>query len=404
MTAKSPACQRPLKELEGTSSSFTDIAGQLQDIDPSRLSLSPFLDLDTLISLSPISDSPESSVEELHSTEDEDVQEENDCNLVTVEVPEVIAVDLTGQPQTSVVQENPGPPEMAEGAGHVVLEGSAFQDGAQAVAITVPDEASFLDTVQPLLASPLKSMVQQGHLETIGVPDRHEHQPFLEVKAAKRISHRGVGDSCHHSHCCRGCSSDHMKAVASAFVALLLAPWFLYGFYYCLPFKAPACPDLTSRIAFALRSLLVASVPILLGITFRSAFALFQDNLDPLYTSSRAILLQQMFVAASMDQFAIFSLNLLVTATFLPQEHLRLIPVLAGLFTVSRFCYGVALIFRSSYRSFGFGLAFFPNLCLTAYNFYCLYNVGFGFLFMPAPSGYAHPTATPVLPRVTVSN
>ncbi|KAL8177546.1 UNVERIFIED_CONTAM: hypothetical protein K2H54_011957 [Gekko kuhli] len=38
--------------------------------------------------------SPKSSTEELHSTENEDTQEEKDHTLVVVEVPEVAAVDL----------------------------------------------------------------------------------------------------------------------------------------------------------------------------------------------------------------------------------------------------------------------------------------------------------------------
>lgn len=55
------------KELDSMKESISDIINQLQDIDPTRLSFSPFLDLDTQITLAPVSDSPESSVEELHS-------------------------------------------------------------------------------------------------------------------------------------------------------------------------------------------------------------------------------------------------------------------------------------------------------------------------------------------------
>lgn len=69
-----------------------------------------------------------------------------------------------------------------------------------------------------------------------------------------------------------------------------------------------------------------------------------------------------------------------------------------------RFCYWVALLLCSSYRGFGFGLAFFPSLFMAAYNLYCLYDLGFGFLFMPAPSGFTHPTAAPILPKETVFN
>lgn len=60
--------QQNVKELDSMKESISDIINQLQDIDPSRLSFSPFLDLDTQICLAPVSDSPESSVEELHST------------------------------------------------------------------------------------------------------------------------------------------------------------------------------------------------------------------------------------------------------------------------------------------------------------------------------------------------
>lgn len=57
-----------VKEIDSMKESISDIINQLQDIDPARLSFSPFLDLDTQISLAPVSDSPESSVEELHSS------------------------------------------------------------------------------------------------------------------------------------------------------------------------------------------------------------------------------------------------------------------------------------------------------------------------------------------------
>ncbi|XP_048351776.1 uncharacterized protein LOC125432365 isoform X2 [Sphaerodactylus townsendi] len=377
MTAKSPAGQCQLKEFESVHDSLVDIIGQLRDIDPSRLSFSPFLDLDTQISLAPISDSPESSLEELHSTENEEDKEGNVCSLVAVQVPELATVDHVGRFQNPVTQKNPGPPEAMDGSRNLV-EDATLQDGVQTVAIRMPSETSFLDAVQPLSGSPQTPVAQQGQLEVLDSPDHHEHQPFLEVEATRHVSCHSLEDSAPRScggrgKCCRGCSSDHMKAVASAFVALLLAPWFLYGFYYFLPLQAPTCPELASRMAFALRCLLIAGIPILLGITLRASSALCLGSLGPLDTCSRTVLLHQMFVAASVDQFAIFCLNLVVTATFIPQEHLRLIPIFAGLFSVGRFSYWVTLHLCSAYRGFGFGLSFFPNLALMAYNLFCLY-------------------------------
>lgn len=70
MTTSGPqaANKQKAEELDSMKESISDIINQLQDIDPTRLSFSPFLDLDTQISLAPVSDSPESSVEELHSS------------------------------------------------------------------------------------------------------------------------------------------------------------------------------------------------------------------------------------------------------------------------------------------------------------------------------------------------
>uniref|UniRef100_A0ACB8F0X1 Uncharacterized protein n=1 Tax=Sphaerodactylus townsendi TaxID=933632 RepID=A0ACB8F0X1_9SAUR len=107
-----------------------------------------------------------------------------------------------------------------------------------------------------------------------------------------------------------------------------------------------------------------------LGITLRASSALCLGSLGPLDTCSRTVLLHQMFVAASVDQFAIFCLNLVVTATFIPQEHLRLIPIFAGLFSVGRFSYWVTLHLCSAYRGFGSARPSSPTSPLMAYNLF----------------------------------
>ncbi|EMP24143.1 Transmembrane protein 79 [Chelonia mydas] len=355
MTApKAPASCHQLREFDSVKDSIADLIDQLQDIDPSRLSFSPFLDLDTQISLAPVSDSPESSVEELHSTS----EEEASLSLPTSDSPGPEAEPVEGlhsqgagpllgeDPRPSTVQGDPRLPMAMDPKDLILPWGcdpreASWAGPGDSVVVTVPKETCFLD------------------------------------------------------RCCGCCTSSHLKAVSSVFVSLLLAPWVLYGLYYLLPFEPPLCPDLASRAAFALRCLLIAVVPSMLGVMFGALAKLCSVAIDPLDTRSPPVLLHRLYVTSSMEQFVIFGLNMVVLATFLAQEHLRLIPILAGLFSIGRCCYWISLHVGSAYRGFGFGLAFFPALAMTGYNLFCLYDLGFAFLFAPSPAGGDGGGATP---------
>ncbi|XP_061457051.1 uncharacterized protein LOC133372444 isoform X2 [Rhineura floridana] len=398
-SAKSPASPHQLKEFDNVRASLADIIGQLRDIDPSRLSFSPFLDLDTQICLAPVSDSPESSVEELHSTEGEEEKEEGaaSANPLTGQA----FPDPSSQTRHSLLQEAAWAPEVTDAPAE---EAATVQDGGggDTVAIQMPRETSFLDAVETLSRGPLPPAEPAGGGGQAGALAPADPLPAPCGQQPCLVLCHGSGDPAfcpdrRGGKCCQACSTGHMKAVASAFVSLLLAPWLLYGGYYFLPLQVPACPDLASRIAFALRCLLIAGVPILLGITSRAFSTLCLDTLGPVDPSSRPTLLHQIFTAGSVDQLVVFGLNVTATATFLPQEHLRLIPILVGLFSMGRYLYWASLHLCSTYRGFGFGLSFFPTLSLMAYNLFCLYHLGFGFLFAASPVGYAHATPAPTL-------
>ncbi|KAH0625992.1 hypothetical protein JD844_034391 [Phrynosoma platyrhinos] len=368
-----------LNTLDPLRDSFADLVSQLHGIDPNRLSFSPFLDLDTQISLAPISDSPESSVEELRSTEEEEEEEEEEGPLAPTP-PAADDLPKCQEWRPPSVPETSRPLEMRDGS-------LALQDtgGCDSVALQMPQETSFLARDQTGPQNSIPITVGRGSQMSLS----RGRDPWLSAAVPE------VGsidpDLCHGSgdpdpqHRGGRCSSDHMKAVASAFVGFLFAPWFLYGLHASLPLENPNCPDLASRVAFALRCLLVTGVPILLGMMLRAFSVLCLDPLGPLDGHSRPALLHQLFVTGSVEQFAVFSLNVVVTVTYLPQEHLRLVPILAGLFLVGRFCYWACLHLSSTYRGFGFSLSFFPTLALTAYNLFCLHQLGLSFLFMPLP-------------------
>lgn len=71
-----------------------------------------------------------------------------------------------------------------------------------------------------------------------------------------------------------------------------------------------------------------------------------------------------------------------------------------------RCCYWASLRISSAYRGFGFGLSFFPALAMTAYNLFCLYQLGFGFLFAPAGGvgSWTTPAPPPTLAPTSPGN
>ncbi|XP_075758822.1 uncharacterized protein LOC142818994 [Pelodiscus sinensis] len=422
MTApKVPASCHQLREFDSVRDSLADLLSQLQDIDPSRLSFSPFLDLDTQISLAPVSDSPESSVEELRSSS------EASLGLATGGSPwpeAELAQGLQSQGAGPLLADAPQPPTEQGDLGRPVdptdparpCKGCAPREAGDSTAGVVPTETCFLDragattpvehlpTSREPRGSQPRSDVPAG--ATAGRPLPREEQPSLD-SGADSVSCGPEEPAAHlppPGTCCGCCTSAHLKAVSSVFVSLLLAPWILYGLYHFLPFEPPLCPDLASRVAFALRCLLIAVVPIALGVVFGALATLCSVAIGPLDPQPPSSLLHRLHVTGSVEQLVIFCLNAVVLATFLAQEHLRLIPTLAGLFSFGRCCYWISLHVGGAYRGFGFGLSFFPVLAMTIYNLFCLYDLGFAFLVTPPPAGGNSSWSTPAPTLVLASH
>ncbi|XP_078525174.1 uncharacterized protein LOC144798275 [Lissotriton helveticus] len=392
---KAPANHHELKEFDSVKESIADIINQLQDIDPSRLSFSPFLDLDTQISMAPVSDSPESSVEELHST-----SEEVSLDIAVGELP------ARSQSAEEVRWGTRG----AEAGGNLASEDAVGQRGTnvgkgESLVVLMPQESCFLDDIRAedsgvMMASETVSSSPGGEDSLMDQRDLDcfssdplmsgEEHPFLgpssDAETVELVSQRSLPASSQQVTAqsvqrCHGCTSAHLKAIASVFVSLLMVPWMLYGLYVYLPFEPPFCPDVASRAAFTTRCLVISLVPVMLGVIWSGLSRLCSSTVDPLDMSSRSVLLHQCYITSSVEQFIIYSVNMLALAMSLEQEHLRLIPILAGLFSVGRCCYWIALRVGRSYSGFGFGLTFFPALAMTGYNLYCFYKLGFDFNF-----------------------
>ncbi|XP_048415918.1 uncharacterized protein LOC125465937 isoform X2 [Stegostoma tigrinum] len=432
-TERQPANSHELKEFDNVKESITDIINQLQDIDPSRLSFSPFLDLDTQITLAPISDSPESSVEELHSLSDENIghltepltktkrlqygevqqkvtnhqtimQNDGGLNRINVEL-----LKNHTLPCTEIRNKE------ADNVSLVITREIPFLTDEK-VSFSEPSSPSEARTFPPqnFIAKVAEENLEKAHkftnqasevqpllgpspdTETIDlISSDSERNPSTESSRKEVAAGAKGNEKC--CPCCQYCSTSHLKAISSVFVALIFIPWILYGLYLFVPFDPPPCPDLTSRMTFTLRCNVIAIAPVLFGVVIGSLSRLCSTAIDPLDTNVRAVLIHQRYVGNSIEQFTLYFINMAVMATYLHQEHLKIIPILAGLFAVARLIYWITAGLGSAYRGFGFGLTFFPTLAMVAYNLYCMYELGLDHYFIPAENG--GPTRAPA-PRL----
>ncbi|XP_028911288.1 transmembrane protein 79 [Ornithorhynchus anatinus] len=192
------------------------------------------------------------------------------------------------------------------------------------------------------------------------------------------------------SRCPVGCRGggrgerDGWRAVASMGAALVLFPCLLYGAFTLLPFDAPRLPTLASRLVYTLRCGVFATFPIVLGLLVHGVSLLCFGSPRPFAAPRPEVELHRRYVGQSVQLFVLYFFNLAVLATHLPQDRLKLLPLLAGLFAISRLVYWLTFAMGRSFRGFGFGLTFLPLLAMLGWNLYHMFLVEPERLFTPA--------------------
>ncbi|XP_056234767.1 uncharacterized protein LOC130171024 [Seriola aureovittata] len=376
-----------VKELDSMKESISDIINQLQDIDPARLSFSPFLDLDTQISLAPVSDSPESSVEELHSS----------SHSVSGSQRSLEPPPATNQPKSSApchqqpgdgLPEQPRADQTEEGELDQTLSSPIITahnlDGATENCISSPTPASQGDI--PNGTDTPRWSPESTNLDCTVDEGRPLIGPPPETVELTVWSSEGRGETCQAAEeasdrgrcCCRCCrcqccQSGRVPAFFSVLASLLCAGGMLYALYFYVPIKPPDCPDIASRVIFTFRCCVVAAIPILLAMLVGAACQFCTASFDLQESFPRRRAVQQLFVTASLEQLLLYVLNLVVMATLLPQDQLKLVPILVAMFIFGRLVYWVSLNVCSSWRGFGSGLTIFPLLAMVALNLFLMY-------------------------------
>ncbi|ELW59859.1 transmembrane protein 79 [Tupaia chinensis] len=204
------------------------------------------------------------------------------------------------------------------------------------------------------------------------LPPRATHPDPPECKWAEAVA-RPSGRSCRGCGTCGG--QEGRRAVASVGAALVFFPCLLYGAYAFLPFDAPRLPTLSSRLVYTLRCGVFATFPIVLGLLVYGLSLLCFSALRPFGEPRREVEIHRRYVAQSVQLFILYFFNLAVLSTYLPQDTLKLLPLLTGLFAISRLIYWLTFAVGRSFRGFGYGLTFLPLLSMLVWNLYYMFAV-----------------------------
>ncbi|KAM9762340.1 uncharacterized protein ACNS7B_004473 isoform 2-T3 [Menidia menidia] len=375
------------KELDSMKESISDIINQLQDIDPARLSFSPFLDLDTQISLAPVSDSPESSVEELRSSSHSVSGSQRSLEPPPAAEEPRRSAPRHRQPNVSLPG-GPGPDRTAEGDLDPTLSrplaAAHGLDGAVENRVASPTPAARGDipngTDTPRWSpgsTDLEGTVNEGRPLIGPRPESVELAVWTEGPEGETCGEE-VSDGAPRPRCCcrcRCCQSGRAPAFFSVLASLLCAAGILYALYFHVPIRPPDCSDGGCRVLLALCCCAAAALPILLAMLTGAACQFCSGSLSLLEPFPRRQTLQQLFVTASSQQLLLYVLNLTVMAALLPQDQLKLVPIVAAMFIFGRLVYWLSLNTCSSWRGFGSGLTLFPLLAMVALNLFLMYTL-----------------------------
>ncbi|XP_028609159.1 transmembrane protein 79 [Grammomys surdaster] len=204
------------------------------------------------------------------------------------------------------------------------------------------------------------------------LPARLSHPEPPECKWAEAVV-RPPGRSCGGCGSCGG--REALRAVASVVAALIFFPCLLYGAYAFLPFDAPRLPTMSSRLVYTLRCGVFATFPIVLGLLVYGLSLLCFSALRPFGEPRREVEIHRQYVTQSVQLFILYFFNLAVLSTYLPQDTLKLLPLLTGLFAISRLIYWLTFAVGRSFRGFGYGLTFLPLLAMLVWNLYYMFVV-----------------------------
>ncbi len=156
---------------------------------------------------------------------------------------------------------------------------------------------------------------------------------------------------------------------AAAAVASAVFIYFGYRFY---PFAGPELMSMADRLAFVFQCELFAMLMLLAGIgtiakqRFQNKEAIdgATSNLPP------AIELNLRYLQNTFEQFVLVVIAHLVLVTVIDSESVKIIPLLVCWWVIGRILFWLGYHQFPVGRAVGFGITFYPTVCVIAYSVY----------------------------------
>uniref|UniRef100_A0A8C4QWF6 Uncharacterized protein n=1 Tax=Eptatretus burgeri TaxID=7764 RepID=A0A8C4QWF6_EPTBU len=369
------------KQIDRVKESIADIIGQLGDIGPGRFSFSPFIDIDTQVSLASVSESVESSASQPHSMPSAGSSGSpavQDSTAVHAEPMKLQGTLHRSTPVKPPAVDNLPKKSADANNGRVQLVGADQANKSPTVNGGLHMTTFHRTPVNIIKPSPIDkdevciipTELDEPNQDHNGAsPTNMGSISLLSMTCSKHEELSGNGSR--QAVCCaiQQGPCQCCLACAGLLTALLVATGLLYTTYEFLPYEAPLCSDIASRLAFGLRCAIFTLLPSVLG----------EQPCSFCFLKCLRLVISIYFYTTYKDDGQIRKFK---------KKPTKLSP-----FT-PRLLYWSACVLCPLYRSFGAGLTFFPTLGMMVYNLYCLLTIPSG-LVLPLPS--SSPEASPSL-------
>ena len=166
-------------------------------------------------------------------------------------------------------------------------------------------------------------------------------------------------------------------------LSLVGAVALMYFGYQYLPLPVPEVNGVADQLVYALRWQMPAVALLVFFIHDVGMARKDTGTPDPVTVrhEPESLAVRRAVLLNTVEQLLLHSPSMLVLATYLRPDQLKLIPILSCLFVVGRLWYRVGYINPENLRTnraSGMGLTFFPTLAVIVYNMYrlvsgCLY-------------------------------
>ena len=150
----------------------------------------------------------------------------------------------------------------------------------------------------------------------------------------------------------------------------------IYLGYNYLPFKSYKFEDVGERLAFALQWQTLSIGTLLFGVWRVANGRFYSRAYSPLSGDDQdKIAVHLRYLSNTLEQFIIFIIGQLILTTYLSDNQMKLVPILAVLFVIGRITFWIGYMDPSegnTNRAFGFALNFTINVWTWFYLVYRL--------------------------------